>query len=100
MTLARRLAALEHRAPAPRLGRPVPDDPVAFARRLLAGAFGPEDLDPRHPHHTGWLTTVVAFLGTLTPEHRAWEASMGIKSVSTCLDAAGLAALDAVMRRG
>ena len=100
MTLARRLVALEQRAPAPRPGRPVPDDPVAFARGLLAGAFGPDDLDPTHPHHTGWVTTVVAFLGTLTPEHRAWEASVGIKSGATCLDAAGLAALDAVMRRG
>jgi hypothetical protein len=78
----------------------VPEDPVAFARGLLAGTFGPEDLDPRHPHHTGWVTTVVAFLGTLTPEHRAWEAEVGIKSVATCLDDVGLAALDAVMRRG
>jgi hypothetical protein len=78
----------------------VPEDPVAFARGLLAGAFGPEDLDPRHPNHTGWLTTVVAFLGTLTPEHIAWEAEVGIKSVATCLDEVGLAALDAVIRRG
>jgi hypothetical protein len=100
VTLARRLTALEQRAPAPRPGRPVPEHPVAFARGLLSGAFGPEDIDPRHPHHAGWLTTVVAFLGTLTPEHRAWEASVGIAAGATCLDAQGLAALDAVMRRG
>ena len=43
---------------------------------------------------------MVAFLGTLTPEHRAWEASVGITSGPTCLDDVGLAALDAVMRRG
>jgi hypothetical protein len=101
VTLARRLVALEQRAPAARSDRrPVPDDPVAFARGLLAGAFGPEDIDPRHPHHTGWLTTVVAFLGTLTPEHRAWEAEVGITSAPLDSDADVLAALDAVMRRG
>jgi hypothetical protein len=100
LTLARRLSNLEYRVPLGRSGRPVPDDPVAFARGLLVGAFGPEDLDPRHPHHTGWLTTAVAFLGHLTPEHRAWEASVGITNGPTCLDDVGLAALDAVMRRG
>ncbi|WP_439630637.1 hypothetical protein [Gemmata sp.] len=78
----------------------MPEDPVAFARGLLAGAFGPEDLDPRHPHHSGWLATAVAFLGTLTPEHRAWEAEAGIKGEVLDSDNDMLAALDAVMRRG
>jgi len=49
----------------------VPYDPVAFARVLLAEAFGPENLDPRHQDHTGWLTRMCAYLTTLTPEH--WE---------------------------
>ncbi|WP_439620680.1 hypothetical protein [Gemmata sp.] len=73
---------------------------MAFARGLLAVAFGPEDIDLRHPNHTGWLTTVYAFLTTLTPEYRAWEAEAGIAPEATCLDETGLAALDAVMGRG
>ncbi|WP_439624360.1 hypothetical protein [Gemmata sp.] len=100
MTLSRRFDALEQQIPRVKPGRPVPDHPVAFARGLLAGAFSPEDLDPCHPHHTGWLTTVYAFLTTLTPEHQASEAEAGIATGATCLDAEGLAALDAFMRRG
>lgn len=73
MTLARRLRVLEAAAPPPAPTRPhLPDDPVVFAQGLLAGAFGPVDLDPGHPHHTGWLCRMAAFLGTLGAEHQAW----------------------------
>ncbi|VTU02546.1 unnamed protein product [Gemmataceae bacterium] len=99
MTLSRRLDALEQRVPRPRPSGPVPDDPVAFARGLLAGAFSPEDIDPHHANQTGWLTIVVAFLGTLTPEHRAWEAAIGFVSDPMGTDEEVLAALDAVMCR-
>ncbi len=81
----------------PRTCRTVPDDPVAFARGLLAGAFGPADLDPTHPNHTGWLTRVCVFLTTLTPEHQAWLKAAGIADPAANLDK--IAALDAVMRR-
>ncbi len=66
MRLSRRICTLESRIPRGRKGRPVPDDPVAFARGLLAGAFGPADIDPTHPHHTGWLTRECVFFTTLT----------------------------------
>lgn len=98
MTLTRRIHALEGRVPRRRKGRPVPDDPVAFARGLLAGLFGPADLDPRHPDHTGWLTRVYAFLTTLLPDHQEGLRGTGIGPASANVDK--LAALDAVMRRG
>ncbi len=98
MTLAKRICTLESLVPRRWKGRPVPDDPVAFARGLLAREFGPEDIDPTHPDHTGWLTRVCVFINTLTPEHQAWLTATGIADPAADLDE--LTALDAVMRRG
>ncbi len=98
MTLARRIRTLERLLPPNRSGRTVPHDPVAFARGLLAGDFGPADLDPSHPDHTGWLTRVYAFRTTLLPEHQAWLTATGIRQ-SGC-DSGEFSALDAVMRKG
>ncbi|WP_439626158.1 hypothetical protein [Gemmata sp.] len=73
---------------------------MAFARGLLSGAFRPEDLDPRHPHHTGWLAQVCTILATLPHEYQAWEEGAGIDAEARSQDAAGFAALDSVTRRG
>ncbi|MCE9561269.1 MAG: hypothetical protein K8U57_04370 [Planctomycetes bacterium] len=98
MTLAKRITTLERLVPRGKKGRPVPDDPVAFARGLLARQFAPADIDPTDPNHTGWLTRVYTFLITLTPEHQAWEREIGIGG--TGIEPVGFEALDAVMRRG
>jgi hypothetical protein len=110
MTRSRRLRALEAAAPPPAPGRgeAVPADPVAFARRLLAGAFGPADLDPADPRHTGWLVRVVTFLWTLGDEHQQWlrrareldPRAYPDQLLMPASNEAVLAALDAVMRRG
>ena len=108
MSLSRRVRRLESAPrPAPP-ARPLPGDPASFARALLAGEFGVEDVDPAHPDHTGWLCRMHAFLGTLTPEH---QARLGLQRQlhpraypdALLLPASEeeiLAVLDEVMRRG
>ena len=108
MGLSRRVQKLEAAIPPIRSARPVPTDPVAFARGLLAGTFGLDDLDPTDPYQTGWLVRLHAFLGTLSPGHQAWlqrarESDPGAYPGDLLLPAPEAAihtALDAVMRRG
>ncbi|AWM36967.1 hypothetical protein GobsT_51530 [Gemmata obscuriglobus] len=108
MSLARRVRALADRIPPARPGTDLPTDPVAFGRGLLRGDFGPADLDPTHPDHTGWAVQALAFLGTLRPEHQAWlrdqrERFPGAYPDALLLPATDeqiVAALDQVMRRG
>ncbi|VTU00885.1 unnamed protein product [Gemmataceae bacterium] len=87
----RRSSARGRRCPTTRWRSPAGSWPARSAPRTRT---------PTHPHHTGWLTTVDAFLTTLTPEHQAWETEAGIAAEATCMDAGWLAALDVVMRRG
>ena len=108
MSLSRRLRALEAVVPPVRRGALLPDDPVAFARGLLAGTFAVADLDPAHPEHTGWVCRMIAFLDTLSPEHQAWLRDQRAWHARAYPDAVLLPAaeeevlvgLDAVMRRG
>lgn len=91
-----------------RRGRALPDDPVAFARAFLAGAFAVGDIAPDGPDHVGWLTQLVAFLGTPAPEGQEWlrrerERAPGSYPDALLLPATDdeiLSALDEVMRRG
>ena len=108
MSLARRVQKLAGRIPPPRPNSKLPTDPVAFGRGLLRGDFGPDDLDPTHPYHTGWAAQALAFLGTLQPEHQAWLRDQRERFPGAYPDALLLpateeqigAALDQVMRRG
>lgn len=108
MRLTGRVQKLEAVTPPVRRGPVPPADPVAFARELLARAFGPTDLDPTHPHHTGWVSRVHAFLITLSSEHQTWlraerERDPRAHPGAVLMPAPEeqiLAALDAVMRRG
>src|SRR5690349_14647958 len=72
MSLKHRVKKLEAVVPTAHPCAAVPGDPVSFARGLLAGAFGAGDLDPAHPHHTGWACRVSAFLIAIAPGHQAW----------------------------
>lgn len=108
MRLAARVQKLEATVRPVRRTRPVPDDPVAFARGLLAGTFGVDDLDPTDPDQTGWLVRLHAFLDTLGPEHQEWLRGQRQLHPRAYPDAVLLpatdeeiwAALDEVMRRG
>ncbi|AMV25217.1 hypothetical protein VT84_12530 [Gemmata sp. SH-PL17] len=108
MNLGSRVGKLEHQIPVRQVTTAVPDDPVAFARGFLAGAFGVDDLDRTNPNHTGWLAQMCAFLQTLEPDHQAWlrlahEQHPGAYPGQLLLPATDeqiLEALDAVMRRG
>ena len=108
MNLGSRVGKLELEIPVRRVTAAVPNDPVAFARGLLAGAFGVEDLDRTNPNHTGWLAQLFVFLQTLEPEHQAWlrlvhERHPGSYPGALLLPASDeqvWTALDDVMRRG
>ncbi|MBP3954831.1 hypothetical protein J8F10_05985 [Gemmata sp. G18] len=108
MNLGNRVGKLEFEIPVRRASTAVPNEPVAFARGLLAGAFGVDDLDRTNPNHTVWLAQMSAFLQTLKPEHQAWlrlvhERHPGAYPDQLLLPASDeqiLEALDAVMRRG
>ncbi|MDY3563396.1 hypothetical protein R5W23_004899 [Gemmata sp. JC673] len=108
MSLARRLRALADRIPPARPGTDLPTDPVAFARGLLSGDFGPNNLDQKHPDHTGWAVQALTFLGTLQPEHQAWLRDQRERHPYAYPDQLLLpaseeqieAALDEIMRRG
>ncbi|MBP3954795.1 hypothetical protein J8F10_05805 [Gemmata sp. G18] len=108
MRLGSRVGKLEFEIPVRRVSATVPNDPVAFARGLLGGAFGVEDLDRTNPNHTGWLAQLCAFLQTLEPEHQAWlrlvhERHPGSYPAALLLPATDeqvWASLDEVMRRG
>jgi hypothetical protein len=106
--LSSRLRKLEAVAPPARRGKVLPEDPVAFARGLLAGDFVPGDIDPMHPDHMGWMCRMHVFLIMLTPEHQAWlrlQRELDPRSYPGDLllpapEDEILAALDEVMRRG
>ncbi len=108
MSLARRVRKLEGIVVPVRRGKTLPQDPASFARGLLAGEFAAADIDPTHPHHTGWLVRAGAFLATLSPEHQAWlrlERERDPRAYPDALllpapEEVILAALDEVMRRG
>ncbi|AMV25165.1 hypothetical protein VT84_12270 [Gemmata sp. SH-PL17] len=108
MNLGNRVHKLEFQIPVRRVSAAVPNDPVAFARGFLAGAFGVDDLDRTNPNHTGWLAQMSAFLQTLEPDHQAWlrlvhERHSGAYPGQILLPASDeqvLEALDVVMRRG
>ncbi len=108
MTLGNRVGKLELQILVRRVTAAVPNDPVAFARGLLAGEFKVGDLDRTNPNHTGWLSQMCAFLQTLQPEHQSWlrlvhERHPGAYPGQILLPATDeqiLDALDAVMRRG
>jgi hypothetical protein len=100
MTLTRRIASLERRVPQGPQRRPVPNDPVEFARGFLTGVFSIEDTDPHHPDHTGWLTRLFAFLITVRHDQQMCQPGASSEPDPSHLARADWQTLDDYMRRG
>jgi hypothetical protein len=73
MKLRARIEQLELLAPAHRRRKPVPTVSLtAFVRGLLAGAFGPDDIDPMNPDQMNFLGEFHAYLVLLSPADQEW----------------------------